>query len=358
MTSSDKSESAQRGEPSPPQETGQIAGEDGHTAAVMDPCCPNFISARRNIPSKCFRWILHEEVFNILGFIGGFVDAAGYLKFYGLFTASITGNLVAAVASVYSPYGVVSRVFVTLGFVLGVYLTSLAQVKLKLIFKWDSRANVALAFAAEIMFMGLAIGIGMVYDSIFDENEDIVLLSWQLILVSTIISLAMGIQNSGVKDNFSDVPSTTVITMLLVTVSSQSAHVTAYALHGLCCHCNDLFPADSADTENQLYQDVITQKRNEIAKKWFTSLRQLASFLIGGLAGSVLMYNISFYCFFVVIGLLTFLLLDLVIAAVYERKEEQKSLKHHSHLVETDERTEQQSIEEKASNFEESLNKV
>jgi len=104
--------------------------------------------------------------------------------------------------------------------------------------------------------------------------------------------------------------------MLLVIFSSQSAHVSAYALQG--CHCNDVIP-DTADANNiQLYTDVVTQKRNEIAKKWVASTRQLATFLIGGLIGSVLMYHISFYSFFVVIALLAVLILDLALAALYD----------------------------------------
>eukprot|EP01032_Pedospumella_encystans_P025860 gene25860-29214_t len=41
-----------------------------------------------------FHYIPSTYVVLGLSFIGGFVDATGYIKLFGLFTSSITGNLV------------------------------------------------------------------------------------------------------------------------------------------------------------------------------------------------------------------------------------------------------------------------
>ncbi len=43
------------------------------------------IASRRASPSKHFYRLQDEEVYNLYGFMGGFVDAAGYIKFHGEF---------------------------------------------------------------------------------------------------------------------------------------------------------------------------------------------------------------------------------------------------------------------------------
>jgi uncharacterized membrane protein YoaK (UPF0700 family) len=54
----------------------------------------------------------------MLAFVGGFIDAAGYLKLQGVFTSSITGNLVVTCASVTSMNGVICRSTISLAFTL------------------------------------------------------------------------------------------------------------------------------------------------------------------------------------------------------------------------------------------------
>ena len=57
----------------------------------------------------------------LLTFIGGFVDAAGYLKLKGLFTSSITGNLVVIAASVSTSRGLFARSLVATMFTVGAF---------------------------------------------------------------------------------------------------------------------------------------------------------------------------------------------------------------------------------------------
>ena len=70
-------------------------------------------------------------VAQILAFVGGFVDAAGYLKLQGVFTSSITGNLVVACASVSSLTGVICRACISIAFTLAGGLLAASAVEMK-----------------------------------------------------------------------------------------------------------------------------------------------------------------------------------------------------------------------------------
>jgi uncharacterized membrane protein YoaK (UPF0700 family) len=249
-------------------------------------------TSRRANPSKVFYWLQDEEVHNLYGFMGGFVDAAGYIKFHGLFTSSITGNLVAAMASVYSSYGILSRVMLAIGFCLGAVFASSIQLRLKLFKGWSTRWLLIFTSLAQIITTAVAILFGMLYDKYMNDGD--ALRTWRLIFVSTIISASMGIQNSAVKDNFSSAPSTTVVTMLLVTLSSQGAQALLYYLASL--GLVDLNREGQPRPDNY-YQSMVL-KENETTAKMIASARHLLSFLVGGVIGAVLIHNFTFWSFF------------------------------------------------------------
>ena len=69
---------------------------------------------------------------HLLAFIGGYIDAAGYLKLQGVFTSSITGNLVVACSSVSSLTGVICRSCVCISFFLSGGLAAAFAMQMKL----------------------------------------------------------------------------------------------------------------------------------------------------------------------------------------------------------------------------------
>lgn len=95
---------------------------------------PGFMAAGQPAEKSRFYYLSDSNVTKILAFIGGFVDAAGYLKLQGVFTSSITGNLVVACASVSSLTGVICRSSVCIAFTLAGGLLSLLAIELKLSF--------------------------------------------------------------------------------------------------------------------------------------------------------------------------------------------------------------------------------
>lgn len=78
-----------------------------------------------------FYYLSDSNATQILAFIGGFVDAAGYLKLQGVFTSSITGNLVVACAA-------------------------LSSFKLQGVFTSSINANLAVAFSSFSSLTGVA----------------------------------------------------------------------------------------------------------------------------------------------------------------------------------------------------------
>jgi uncharacterized membrane protein YoaK (UPF0700 family) len=86
----------------------------------------------RSLEKSRFYYLSDSSVIKLLAFIGGFVDAAGYLKLQGVFTSSITGNLVVACASVTSFNGVICRSSVCVAFTLAGGLLSFLAIELKL----------------------------------------------------------------------------------------------------------------------------------------------------------------------------------------------------------------------------------
>lgn len=266
-----------------------------------------FIDARRKNKSKTQVWLLDEDCHNMFAFIGGFVDSGGYVKLAQLFTSSITGNLVAATASIYSVYGVVARAFVAIFFALGSFLTGVMIMKLKIQREWSPKAilRLFLVLEASILFLGLAFG--YIFRNSIDDDE--ALNSPELIVCATTLSFAMGLQSAAVKELFPECPSTTVITMLIVTFSTQAAGASTYAVAS--AGWTDLQPVSKERPAT--YESDIRGKRDSSVTKFLSTSRQLVSFLVGGVVGASLVFSIDFAAFFVPILLLFVMFLDITV---------------------------------------------
>lgn len=278
----------------------------------MDSAIARFLAIRRNNPSKTQRWILEEDAHNLFAFCGGFVDSAGYMKLQGLFTSSVTGNLIASTASIYSTYGVPARILVVLGFVLGALLTSGATLKLKLHLEWSVKSILLFGATVEILLLALTMLLGFLFEKTIDTDHS--LGSWQLILVAAIMGMSMGSQCAVVKDAFPTCPSTTVVTMLLVTFATHGSSATNYFLAA-----NDLlYLHPSSKKKPDDFRAQHSAKKVEMTGKFVSTVRQLVAFLVGGLVGAVMMSETSFYSLFVPIGLLFLLMFDVYLARQHE----------------------------------------
>jgi uncharacterized membrane protein YoaK (UPF0700 family) len=269
---------------------------------------------RHRQKSIILHYLMDEDAHNIFAFIGGYVDSAGYMKLQGLFTSSITGNLIAATSSIYHTYGVVARIFVALFFAVGALFTSGILFKLKMHKQWSSKSLLIFGIAIEIVALVLTLLFGMLYEDEIDKDHSLGI--WQLIFVASIMAFSMGAQCAYVKDSFPDCPSTTVITMLLVTFSSQGAQGWNYflALNGW----HTLLP--STEENADMVNEKLIQQHLETKKKFVSTTRQLASFLIGGLVGAAIMQNAAFWSLVVPVGILLLVIADVLLAKWIEKR--------------------------------------
>ena len=182
-------------------------------------------------PPRLFRYV-HDDVAALaLAFIGGYVDAAGYVGLFGLFTGSITGNVVVAATTVSgAPTGVVPRVVVTACFVggsaVGHVVAAAASGRVPPP-GGPQRAVARTLLALEALALGGAWLAGQVLSpaAIAAGGSG----GPNVTLVGALMGLAMGLQNGAVKEALPGFPSTTVMTSTLVTCGSQ---LTAWALAG------------------------------------------------------------------------------------------------------------------------------
>jgi len=84
--------------------------------------------------ASLFYSLKHIHVIYMLSFIGGYVDAVGYINLHGLFTSSITGNIVVGAVNIViqDDIGVISRVLTTLLFFVGGFASTFIALKLQL----------------------------------------------------------------------------------------------------------------------------------------------------------------------------------------------------------------------------------
>ena len=126
--------------------------------------------------SKTFHFLDNNSAIYLLAFVGGFVDAAGYIKLDNLFTSSITGNIVVACLSIFHSYGVICRALVTIAFALGGALGVAISVVMKHR-AYRSRTIAASLFAASCVVILLTFATGQSFSEQFHRFD---LESWQV----------------------------------------------------------------------------------------------------------------------------------------------------------------------------------
>ena len=260
---------------------------------------------------KIFYLLYEEEVVAILSFIGGYVDAAGYVKFDGLFTSSITGNLVAACASIYHTERVVSRAIVCVTFGLGTFLAVSTAMRLKMKHEWKARSISSFLFFLEALALLLTMILGLAFDDRIHGNygnKD-----GELATVSAILGMAMGIHNGAAKDAIANCPSTTVMTMTIVQVSTNAAQTFMYRLAR--DGCTALFPTNKKPAE---YEKNMSDKCVDMTNKLSVSSRPLIMFIAGALFGTVLASNTTYWCLLVPLGFCCGFVFDIYLGMKYD----------------------------------------
>lgn len=259
-------------------------------------------------------WLPHELSILMLSFNGGFFDSVSYVKFNRVFTASITGNLVGVVSFFYLSDGVLLRFLVSTFFVLGALLATVINVKLKLVNEWKPRSIYLLLFILEAVFIIVLIIIGGIYNDIPDDDP----YNRYVIILTSLMSTAMGIQNALSKEYIPNCPSTTVMTMTLITTGVQMAYVALYTLAD--ASLIKLYPATKINLE--IYRSDMAEKAKKSREQFVTTTKPLAVFLIGSAVGTALVTQISMYSMFFPLLLTLIPIIDLNIARTRENSDE------------------------------------
>ena len=152
-------------------------------------------------------------------FVGGFVDSAGYSLLHGLFTASITGNIVKFSEAASHNQFSQAYVLVTTCFGLGSILARLlAQYLTYKMIDFDLIGMCI--FVVEVVLLIVTIFIGSYYERSIADGHN-----FHILTVGMIMALPMGVQYSVAANAFKTFPNTTGMTASVATAFSAIANV-------------------------------------------------------------------------------------------------------------------------------------
>jgi uncharacterized membrane protein YoaK (UPF0700 family) len=139
----------------------------------------------------------------LLSFVAGFVDTVGFIAFFGLFTAHVTGNFVLIGSALIRPHnGVLAKLLALPVFVVVVALTT-AYVRAA---PRTSRSALSVVISAQMALLGAFALCGHLASPIVDADAP-------LAIVAGLLGVAaMGVQNAASRLLFTDLPPTTVMT--------------------------------------------------------------------------------------------------------------------------------------------------
>lgn len=229
---------------------------------------------------------------HLLAFVGGFIDSAGYLRLLGVFTSSITGNLVVATASVASLRGVVCRSCVCVTFFLSGGVASAISLRIRTAHNVSQRLTCCFIFGLEIAFIIASWIIGIEYDAILLANENID--QWTNVLIACLLGASMGFHNVAAKEAITNCPPTTVMTSTMINVAQNLSNTIEY---GLAKHSLLRLHTSSVQTAEQTAAMVI--KYVDSLNKFQTTAKPLLSFIVGCIIGAITMNKGSWHCFII-----------------------------------------------------------
>ena len=272
--------------------------------------------------SKMFQHLADTDVIHMLAFVGGFVDAAGYIKIRGVFTSSITGNLVVACASVTSLSGVICRSCVSIAFAAGAGVSAITALRLRLRHLVSVRYLSIILFALEIVMLAITWAVGHDLDDMIINS--ISLDEWPVVLVGCFMGASMGFHNVAAKESLVGCPPTTVMTSTLINVASGLANTLGLLMAsiGMC----RLTPPNGLNGKylplTKLEKGALRVNASDGLTKVLPLIKPLISFLIGAIIGAVTMQFGSFHSLAIPIFGLLVIQAEVIMKIYYEEKPE------------------------------------
>lgn len=263
---------------------------------------------------------------------GGFVDSAGFVKIRGVFTSSITGNLVVACASVNSLQGVICRACVSIAFTAaaGVSATIAQNLKLARLFTLPYLSLVL--FSLEIGMLVVTWAVGVHLNDLISASID--LDDWYVVLVGSMLGASMGFHNIAAKESIVGCPPTTVMTSTLVNLAGAGANTLGFILASF-----NIMRLTPPTGPKGTYLPLTTEERHGFSlkayaefQKFLPFFRPLISFLIGAVIGSVTMKYAEFYCLVIPIFFLL-IIYSSIIMKIFEEPQTDNNIKTDNDIV-------------------------
>jgi uncharacterized membrane protein YoaK (UPF0700 family) len=220
-------------------------------------------------------WLMSEKPASFcLSFIAGFVDTAGFIALGGIFTAHVTGNLVLAGAAFLqgAEGGTLARLLMIPVFIVAVALsTGLSRYSRR-----RKLAVVPVLLTCQTLALAVFLGVGLALMPA--RLSPPALHETTLIVVGACGVIAMGIQNTLMREGLSSLLPTTVMT----------GNLTQFTID-LVCLCNRLLCSDDARRAD----------RSRIAKKVQRYCYVLCGFVGGAIGGAYGIATWHFWCILV-----------------------------------------------------------
>ena len=236
------------------------------------------------------------QAISCLTFVGGFVDGAGYDLLYSIFTTAITGNIIAAASDVYvEAKGVLPRLLVCIFIGFGALTATIISMKLRFattLNKWEVGMTL---FAVEALAIFLAMIVGQHLD--YPDID-----SWQITVTAIMTAFAMGLQNGAALVMIPNCPVTTAMTGNLIRFFIYGAEAFTFTAASL--GLINLYPTATGKPEG--YSETMKVYAHELSLKFHLFFSALIPFIIGALTGVPAAEHLGFWCFFVPIVVVLF----------------------------------------------------
>lgn len=135
---------------------------------------------------------------------------------------------------------------------------------------------------------------------------DVVVVLFQVILVSCLMGASLGCHNIAAKESIANCPPTTVMTSTLVNFASTLTHC-AEGRVSLCCHYFSRDHSARAEAEFVHERRQLKLKFADLKGKFITTSTPLVMFLVGAIVGAVVTNAAGFWSILVPIGLIMLL---------------------------------------------------
>lgn len=146
------------------------------------------------MPTNLWTRLSRPAAIVILTVVGGFVDAVGYMALFGLFTSSITGNLVVAAVAATRKINVTPQITVLLVFFCAATSGAVLANVVRRSCSADARAVARILFALELVFLVLFWIVGAALAQ-RDSRGLVSIYSPEVLGLASLSAIAMGVQN-------------------------------------------------------------------------------------------------------------------------------------------------------------------